>query len=172
MELPMNEVRLVGQAQDVRGTGRRLFVVRIENLGDLPEGLPVGVRAFVLFTAVDGTAASEQQLKDFARRWLELGCVWACSWGPDAGRMELAFDLVEVDAELAGERLRFDCVTTSHETESLDDALWFAVHAAELECDAMVAVAEGNWAEQIEVRLSDGKTWSHKLLAAEEEENE
>jgi len=91
----MNEVRLVGQ---FTGPDRRLFVVRIENLGDLPESLPVGVRAFVLFTAVDATAASEQQLKDFARKWLELGCVWACTWGPDADRVEFAFDLVEADA--------------------------------------------------------------------------
>src|SRR6266540_941439 len=95
MELPMNEVRLVGQ---FTGPDRRLFVVRIENLGDLPESLPVGVRAFVLFTAVDATAASEQQLKDFARKGLELGCVWACTWGPDADRVEFAFDLVEADA--------------------------------------------------------------------------
>ncbi len=117
----MNEVRLVGQ---FTGPDRRLFVVRIENLGDLPESLPVGVRAFVLFTAVDATAASEQQLKDFARKWLELGCVWAC-----------------------------------------------AVYAADPECDAMVAVAESNWVEQIEVCLADSKTWSDKLVAGQEEEN-
>src|SRR6266508_3760870 len=99
MELPMNEVRLVGQ---FTGPDRRLFVVRIENLGDLPESLPVGVRAFVLFTAVDATAASEQQLKDFARKWLELGCVWACTWGPDADRGRPPLEAGEASVTLQG----------------------------------------------------------------------
>ena len=67
--------------------------------------------------------------------------------------------------------MRFDCVTTSHETDSLDNALWFAVYAADPECDAMVAVAESNWVEQIEVCLADSKTWSDKLVAGQEEEN-
>ena len=62
-------------------------------------------------------------------------------------------------------------MTSSHETDSLDDALWFAVYGADFGCEDMVAVSEGDWAEHIEVCLTHSETWGDKLLAAEEEEN-
>jgi hypothetical protein len=63
-------------------------------------------------------------------------------------------------------------VTTSHETESLDDAPWFAVFATSPshgECGAMFAVVENEWAEEIEARLADSEGWSAKLLAEEKD---
>ncbi|MDX6399546.1 MAG: hypothetical protein QOF27_152 [Gaiellaceae bacterium] len=64
------------------------------------------------------------------------------------------------------------CVTTSHETESLDDALWFAVFATAPrygEYGAVFTVAEDDWAEEIEARLADTETWAAKHLAEEKD---
>jgi hypothetical protein len=167
----MTEVRLVGQST---APDRLLYVVRVEDLDDLPESVPDGARPSVVFTALNAGRVSDERLKGFARRWLELGCAWACSWGPDSERVELAFDLSVVDAELAGKPFLPECITTSHETDSLDDALWFAVSAAFPaygDFGAVVAVAESEWAEEIEVRFANSATWREKLFGAEEEKD-
>lgn len=168
----MSEVRLVGRST---APDRPLYVLRLDALDELPESLPDGAAPFVMFTALNARGFSEERLKRFAAAWLELGCAWACSWGPDADRVELAFDLAIVDAELAGKPFVPECVTTSHETDSLDDALWFAVYtafpASGDDFGAVVAVAESEWAEEIEVRLADSTPWNDKLLAEDAEED-
>jgi hypothetical protein len=167
----MTEIRLIGRST---ASDRPLYLVRIEDVDDQPKCLPERVRPFVLFTALDATRVSDERLKSFARTWLEFGCAWLCSWGPESERVEFAFDQAEIDIEPFKKSWFAEsmCVTTSHETDSLDDALWFAVFATAPrygEYGAVVTVAEDDWAEEIEARLADTKTWAAKHLAEEKD---
>jgi hypothetical protein len=100
---------------------------------------------------------------------LRSGCVYACSWGADAGRVEDAFDGVAMNAELAG-KLFVDEVlmTTSHESESLDDALRFAVFDAwpAAGADAVGALCPAKHIADAETRLVDSKASERQNSAA------
>lgn len=132
---------------------------------------PIG--PFVGFIAVDTSGVPDEPLRAFAGDLLDNGCVYMCAWGPDASRIEAVFDLVAVEAELAGKPYVDDVLmTTSHEDESLDDALWFAVFAAfppEGEANAVLAVCNSASANEIESRFADAERWSAEVLRAEEE---
>ena len=141
---------------------------------DWPTQLEEPARPFVVFTAFDAKRLSDDELLRFARQLLDQGCVYACSWGPDAGRVEMAFDEAVVTAELAGQPYVEEddvVMTTSDEDESLDDALWFAVHThnppSYKDGGVLVAISEDTWADEIESRLADAEQWSTRLLEAD-----
>jgi hypothetical protein len=61
-------------------------------------------------------------------------------------------------------------MTTWHERESLDDALWFAVFTAfppEGEAPAVLAVCDPEWSGEIESRFSNSEEWNAQVLRAE-----
>ena len=139
--------------------GRLLYLARMSDPDESPAQLEGSISPFVAFTALDARRFSDEKLEMFARTLLDQGCVYACAWGPDAGRVETAFDVVAVDAELEGRPYVDDVVmTTSHDDESLDSALWFSLFAAippDLEAWAVLAITDEDWYDQIERRLAD-----------------
>ena len=94
--------------------------------------------------------------------------VCSCALGPDAGRIEVAFDWLAVEAELAGRPYVEDVLmTTSHERESLDDALWFAVFVAfppEGEARAVLAVCDPEWSGEVSPGLSTASSGTLESL--------
>jgi len=64
-----------------------------------------------------------------ARAWIDAGASYVCAWGPDSPTVEETFDYASFLPEL-GEPISFTLMTTSHPSESLEDALWFAFHNA------------------------------------------
>jgi hypothetical protein len=158
----MAGVRRVGSVP-----GRQLYAG--SDLTDWPADLK---EPFVAVTALDARERSDEQLRDLARVLLDRGCVYACAWGPDAGRVEVAFDLVSIEAEDAGRPYVSDVVmTTAHENEALDEALWFAVYtafAAEVEVGAVVAVSDETWIREVEARLADPGQLMEDVLARDD----
>jgi hypothetical protein len=167
----VTDIHLVGETR----ARRQLYLAQLTRLEDWPTQLEEPARPFVVFTALDARRLSDDELLEFARQLLDQGCVYACSWGADAGRVEAAFDEAVVTAELAGQPYVDEnevVMTTSDEDESLDDALWFAVftaYPAYAEATAVLAISEHTWAGEIESRLADAEQWSERLLEAEEE---
>ena len=168
----MTDIRLIGETRD----GRQLYLAQLTRLEDWPTQLEEPARPFVVFTAFDAKRLSDDELLEFATKLLDQGCVYANSWGPDAGRVESAFDYAIVTAMVAGRPYvdhEDDTVpTTSDEDESLDDALWYAVfsaYPAYEEATAVLAISDHTWAGEIESRLADAEQWSARLLEAEEE---
>ena len=164
----MTEVRVVGHASGRDLCAAELGVVQRSKL-DLPSAL----RPFVLFTAFDASRMTDEQLDAFAESMLRSGCAYACAWGVDAGRVEDAFDRVAMNAELAGKPLVEEVLmTTSHESESLDDALWFAVFdacPAKGDAHAVVALCAAEHLAHVEARLADTERWSDEVLERDEE---
>jgi hypothetical protein len=167
----VTEIRLVGETRD----RRQLYLAQLTRLEDWPTELEEPARPFVVFTAFDAKHLTDDELLRFARQLLGQGCVYACSWGPEALRLHNAFDEAAINAELAGQPYVDEddvVMTTSDEDESLDDALWFAVftaYPAYGEGAAVLAISEPTWAGEIESRLADAEQWSARLLEAEEE---
>jgi hypothetical protein len=129
---------------------------------------------FVAFTALDAAALRDDELRSLARTLLQNGCVYSCSWGPEAGRVETAFDLEAAEAGIAGSPYGDDVVvTTSHEGESLDDALWFALYtafpASGDEAPVLLAITDDRWRADIEARLGDTDRFNSDVLATEDE---
>jgi hypothetical protein len=164
------EPRLVGRTAPPE---RLLYVARVSDLENWPPTLEESIGPFVGFIAIDTSGLPDDRLRAFAVDLLAKGCVYMCAWGPDASRIEVVFDLVAVEAELAGKPYVDDVLmTTSHEEESLDDALWFAVFTAfppEGEARAVLAVCDGAWSDEIESRFADSQRWNAEVLKAEEE---
>jgi hypothetical protein len=164
----MTDLRIVG-----RDGERALCVVEADNVPHLQLVVPAELKPFVMFSAFDARDATDDDLARFALRVLEQGCAYVCAWGEKAGRVELAFDRVAVDAQLAGRPYVPDVLmTTSHEDESLDDALWFAVVTAfppALDAHAVVAICDQGLSADVEMRLSDSERWNEELLRQDEE---
>ncbi len=76
-------------------------------------------------------------------------------------------------AEFEGRPYVNDVVmTTSHDAESLDSALWlalFAVVPPDLDAWAVLAITDEDWYGQIERRLADTDELNADVFAADEE---
>jgi hypothetical protein len=165
------EPRLVGRTA---APERLLYVARVSDLASWqPLTLEESIGPFIGFIAIDTSEVPGDALRAFAVDLLDNGCVYMCAWGPDASRIEVVFDLVAVEAEAAGTPYVEDVLmTTSHEEESLDDALWFAVFGAfppEGEARAVLAVCDSAWSDEIEFRFADSQKWNAEVLKADEE---
>lgn len=133
--------------------GWTTYVDRAPSFERWPEAFS-GLRGqqFVLLVLGDATTVDDAVLLEVARRALRAGCRYACAWGPDCLRVERAFDRVIVDELFRDEPETEDTViiTTSHERESLEQALWYFRRAAlpaaayERTCLARLAVAVGS----------------------------
>ncbi len=118
----MHPSRSSGQVLTHIGSGRQVLVSRAEALANA-EPIVLNGEKYVLFTAseqVDATMSVRQ-----ARRWLEAGAAYICSWGPRAPETEESFDYASFMPEL-GEPFPYTVMTTSHADETLEEALWFA----------------------------------------------
>jgi hypothetical protein len=136
---------------------RQLFLATLDRLEDYPEELTEPGRNFVLFLAVDGMDVPDAVLTAFARTVLEQGAAYVCVWGPGCEHVHDFFDAER------GDRL---VLTTWHDDETLDQALWFSLFVAFpdesllAKGQAVLAVVVGHedWAEQVRGRLSDPGT--------------
>jgi hypothetical protein len=118
---------------------------------------------FVLLILADTTAENGARLVDWADSVLQAGACYVCCWGPDCGRLESCFDEAHVIRGLPSSE--HDVImTTSHASEPLEEAAWFALHAAwptdeyARTCDAVILATIGNeaWAQQLRAYLEAG----------------
>lgn len=108
------------------GTGRSASVLRAARF-EAAEPVLVAAGKYVLVVASERPVSSCTQ--QHARAWIEAGASYICAWGPGSGAVEEAFDYASLLPEL-GEPLPFTLMTTSHEKQPLEDALWFAFYNA------------------------------------------
>lgn len=140
--------------------GRRVYLVlcdRFEHIARIqPPQTP-----FQLFIAADSTHESVELLADLAEKMLESGAVYVLCWGPGAGRLEDIFDEVHVGRSL--DTTLPIVMTTSHQDESLQDALTFATTVAEPDeayagscATTLVVIVENvNWYNEAQNSLED-----------------
>jgi hypothetical protein len=104
------------------GTGRSAAVLRVD---EFRGASPIGV-AHGKYILVVGSEETANLLNvEGARAWVDAGACYVCAWGLASARIEETFDYASYLPEL-GEPLPYTLMTTSHENESLEEALWFA----------------------------------------------
>jgi hypothetical protein len=164
----MSAPRLLGRAHD----SLDLYLAVVDDIDGWPQTVSLPPPRFVGLTVVDTSSRSLEQVRAFAGKLLDQGCVYGCSWGSDADRMHIAFDLEYMERETR-EITPFGFVTTSsHGDEPLDEALWFSIFAAldaESGATSLLVIAEPQWADQVEERLRDPEQLSRDVLDQEDE---
>jgi len=143
-------------------TGRQLFSLAVPDLDQLPGHFKLGSQHFVLMIVTDARQLPTQALLDLAKWALNKGAVYICAWGPDCERVHDLTDqvVVESNPNPSDETV---IMTTWHEKESLDEALWFTLNSAfpaaayESTCRSVVVLTIGNddWKSQVARRLSE-----------------
>jgi len=158
-----------------------LYFSELAELDEWPLQIKEPDPYFVLLLALDATGVPEAKIRAFADKMATQGVVYVCTWGPGCTQVHGIFDLaLYVD----NEELRRDAdehgsviMTTWHEDEDLDEALYDAVFVSwphdryEEKCDAVLAVTVGSpaWASQVRTRLGDSDALQEDVLAREPE---
>ena len=109
-------------------TGREWLTVTATSFDAIPRLLPFPYDTFVLLLAADGRGVSDQALRECCGHLLKAGARYVCAWGPDCSRVHDACDLAAMELGLNTD----DAVimTTWHDSEPLQEAIWFAANAA------------------------------------------
>lgn len=108
-------------------TGRDVQLVSAASLQELPAALASQAGPFLLFVAAGTTTLSDRAVVAICEELLRQGAVYAICWGPNSTHLKALFE--QAASFLHGDGPR-TVKMTSHEHESLQDALWFAVHTA------------------------------------------
>lgn len=138
------------------------------NLADLAK-IPMPARRIVLFIAADTVGESVDAIGEVVEHLFGSGVIYACTWGPDCMRVHDLFD--EIHAGDGSSEPGFDLMTTWHDDEPLEEALWFFLNSAippdfEPEETAYVAVAVGNreWAQTIDDAFANVNDFNKRIL--------
>jgi AmiR/NasT family two-component response regulator len=116
-----------------------------------PRDLKLPSQHFCLLLVSDAQGVSQQVIDNFVNGALDAGCVYSCAWGPACARVEMSFDGRWVERNI--EDINPDTpvlMTTSHERDSLDDALQFLTvvawpdHAFAATCGTALVAVIGN----------------------------
>ena len=148
----MSTPRLIRRFHD-----RDFYLAVVRDIREWPATIAHPSPGFVVLTALDTRERSHSEVREFAGKLLEQGAGHACSWGPDADRMDVSFDLEFIEMEQRGSP-PVGFVMTSPQYESLDEAIWYAIFAAypsDVEATGVLAVTEPQWAAHVEARLRD-----------------
>lgn len=126
----------------------------------------------VLLIAAEARDVPANVIHHIAERLIASGLIWVCVWGPDCGRVHDIFDEAHVgNGDIEPD---FTIMSTWHESESLEEAIWFFLHSAfpldtEIEATSYIAVTVGrvDWAATVEDALSDLQGFSARTFPKE-----
>jgi hypothetical protein len=120
---------------------------------------------FVLFLAWDARETQDEAILAFARGLVRAGLSYVVAWGPDCERVHDIFDDADIveNPESNEEGTETVIMSTWHESEPLEEALWFAVYSAypappyDATTISTVAavIANERWAKEVHAYLGD-----------------
>ena len=149
-------------------TGRELFSLKLASSAELPIRIELPSTHFACLVAWDASRASTDSVSTLAERLLRSGASYFVCWGPDSERVEGLIDEITL---LPGNDFGVpddSCImTTSHQAESLEEALWFFLSSAWPDdhyvdsTRAALAISIGSlkWAQEISAALSDVRSF-------------
>jgi hypothetical protein len=108
-----------------KGQSRPLLSTFASGPDDFSSSIAIQGKHWVLFLAMDARPMSTNEISDIANWALDQGAVYVCVWGPDCERVHDIIDEVLVDRnpDATDEDV---IMTTWHDDEALNEALWFA----------------------------------------------
>jgi hypothetical protein len=160
--------------------GRELFLVTLDRLGQWANVEP-RFDFFTTLIATDARKLRDDEILGVAEQMVRQHCGYVCTWGPDCERVHDVYDKALLLAEYGPNKLpssdRAFLMSTWHDKEPLDDALWFALHAFPTDAGdgfdyqgsgvpPFVAVTtSADWAGQIRRRLQNQEAFAADILA-------
>lgn len=162
----------IGRDED---SGRDLFLLQVSSPGALvsfekPRG------HFACLLAWDASGVSSEAVSRVARYILDSGCVFLCAWGPDCERVHDIFDDMIVGDGCAEPTDGSTVMTTWHDQDSLDGALWYLLRLTSPDepfvdsCRASIAIVVGErdeWSAAVRDALSKPGEFSRRIEDAE-----
>ena len=146
------------------GHERDLHFLSLPDFLSMPDSIYLPARQFVAFVAADATGMDVPKLADFCRKLVQAGCIYFCAWGPDCERVHDIFDELILDTEPV-------IMTTCHDKESLDSALWFFLFSAfpddgygAVQNGLAISIGNPAWDKQIRGNLADVESFNRKML--------
>ena len=141
--------------------------MEVTTLSEIPDRIEVSSPRFVCLVAMDATSISKNELAALARKLLDSGAVYICAWGPGCNAVHLTVD-VEYIGPTPPATMDKVVMTTSHQDEPLEEAIWFALNCAWPDeaycegCDSMLGLVVGNsaWSGELRAALADTRTFS------------
>jgi hypothetical protein len=112
---------------------RRIYSLSAATLDDLPQAIATtSEQHFVLFLAWDAHGVPDETVIGFAQSLIRRGLAYIVAWGPDCERVHDLFDHVDIEENPEPNAPGMDTVimSTWHDTESLEKALWFSLYSA------------------------------------------
>jgi hypothetical protein len=149
---------------------RDLFAMSVSSPEDFPARLTLSSPRFACLLAWDASAASADSIGALARKLLDAGAVYICSWGPDCERVHDIIDEEEVGPNPPPTIDRV-VMTTWHSDESLEEAILYVLFNSAPDdaywegCNSTLGVAIGStsWAAEIRAAFADPRAFSARL---------
>ncbi len=105
---------------------RDLYVLHLRHY-KIPPGVFKEVTGhFIACLAMDGTEATDEEIKTIALDLIQAGCTYICCWGPDCEHVHDLIDLEDLALHPAGPWK----MTTWQNDVPLSEALWFSLNSA------------------------------------------
>ena len=135
---------------------RELYLLAIPEITAFPPAFTFASPHFAALLVADSTRVADEALAGVAQTLLRAGCSYFCAWGPDCSRAHDIFDLQCLDADPV-------IMTTWHDNEPLDEALWFFVRLSypddayfdTTRTGLAIVVGDAEWTAHVERRLRD-----------------
>ena len=158
-----------------RTTERQLYLLELEDPGDIAAVRDMPDPYFACFIAWDARNASTEAVAAVVKRLLDAGAAYISTWGPDCNRVHDIADEIRSPVGESGDRTDSVVMTTWHENESLEDALWFFLFntfpdgSFEQTTRSGLAVIVGNrdWGAVIPGGLRDPEAFAARTLKNE-----
>ena len=123
---------------------------------------------FVLLLAADYSAVEGSAMVEVARKLIAKGNAYLCAWGDACEEGETQWEAAAEDAE---EKYGFTAMATSHDEETLEEAVWYALNCAFVDKHiekstsvVLVTVGEPQWKAVIEGIFEDPEAFEDREL--------
>jgi len=132
-------------------------VFNIDSIEQLSDCLPRRSKYFTLLLAWDAPETEQEKLMEMFQPFVDRGLAYFCAWGSRCSEVHDAVDLCAVKKEQAIGPADYQLMTTWHDDEPLEEALWFfnmcaipaEVHVlSDFERFAVV-VGDGGWEREM-----------------------
>jgi hypothetical protein len=97
----------------------------IDSIEQLSDCLPHRSKYFTLLLAWDAPETEHEKLMEMFQPLVDRGLAYFCAWGSRCSEVHDAIDLCAVNKEQANGPADYQLMTTWHDDEPLDEALWF-----------------------------------------------
>jgi hypothetical protein len=147
---------------------RDLYALNLRHYKIPPDAFKEITGHFIACLAIDGTEATDEEIKVIASDLIQAGCAYMCCWGPDCERVHDLIDLEDLDLHPVGPWN----MTTWQNDVPLSEALWFSINSAwpdsafEETTHAVVGISFKNpeWSNEVSEAFSNPIRFSQLFL--------